>query len=118
MDNTSFMDSIEGSNMRIVEIQKVLKEIKTERWKEQVEGIQYHISNGDIKEADSAKRKLSAFTISATFKEKRNKESVNSYSGLLHLDYDKLDNVQELKAKVINMPLTYSAFISPSGRGL
>lgn len=112
------MDSIEGSNMRIVEIQKVLIEIKTERWKEQVEGIQYHISNGDTKEADNAKRKLSAFTISATFKEKRNKESVYSYSGLLHLDYDKLDNVQELKAKVINMPLTYSAFISPSGRGL
>jgi len=118
MNNTSFMDSIEGSNMRIVEIQEVLKEIKTERWKEQVEGIQYHISNGDTKEADNAKRKLSAFTISATFKEKRNKESVDSYSGLLHLDYDKLDNVQELKAKVINMPLTYSAFISPSGRGL
>ena len=115
---TNYMDSIEGSNMRIVEIQKVLKEIKTERWKEQVEGIQYHISNGDTKEADSAKRKLSAFTISATFKEKRNKESVNSYSGLLHLDYDKLDNVQELKAKVIDMPFTYSAFISPSGRGL
>jgi len=35
----NFMDSVFGSKKRIVEIQKVLKEIKTERWKKQIDEI-------------------------------------------------------------------------------
>ena len=118
MIEISFTDSIYGSNNRNVEIQKVLKEIKTERWKKQIDEIRYHNSNGDIEKAKVLKRKLPAFTISATYKGKREEENIESYSGLLHLDYDYIDNVQELKAKIVDIPNTYAAFISPSGNGL
>ena len=112
------MDSLNGSNNRIVEVQKVLEQIKIGFWKEQIEDIQYHINNGDIKQANGLKSKLPAFTISATYTGKRTKENVESYSGLLHLDYDKLDNIQDVKSKIISNPYTYAAFVSPSGKGL
>jgi len=118
MFEVNFMDSFNGSNVRIVEVQKVLEEIKTERWKKQIDEVRHHISNGDTKEADSIKLRLPAFTISATFKESRKKENVDSYTGLLHLDYDKLKDVEGLKAKIISIPFTYAVFISPSGKGL
>ena len=112
------MDSLNGSNNRIVEVQKVLEQIKIGFWKKQIEDIQYHINNGDTKQANGLKSKLPAFTISATYKDKRKKENVESYSGLLHLDYDKLDNIQDVKSKIISIPYTYAAFVSPSGKGL
>jgi hypothetical protein len=118
MKKINFMDSLNGSNNRIVEVQKVLEQIKKGFWKEQIEDIQYHINNGDTKQANGLKSKLPAFTISATYTGKRKKENVESYSGLLHLDYDKLDNIQDVKSKIISNPYTYAAFVSPSGKGL
>ena len=114
----NFMDSFSGLNNRKVEILKVLKEIKTERWKKEITEIRNHINNGDSKKADYIKKTLPAFTVSATFKENRKKKNIESYSNLLHLDYDYVDNVIELKAKVVSIPFTYAAFISPSGKGL
>ena len=118
MIEINFMDSFNGSNSRIVEIQKVLKEIKIESWKKQITEIRNHIYNGDSKKADYIKKTLPAFTVSATYKENRKKENIESYTNLLHLDYDKLDNVKEVKAKIISIPNTYAAFISPSGNGI
>ena len=118
MKNINFMDSLNGSNNRIVEVQKVLEQIKIGFWKKQIKDIQYQVNNGDNKKADGLKSKLPAFTISATYTGKRKKENVESYSGLLHLDYDKLDNVQNVKSKIISNPYTYAAFVSPSGKGL
>ena len=114
----NFMDSLNGSNNRIVEVQEVLEDIKEGYWKKQIDDIQYHINNGDTKQADRLKLQLPAFTISASYKGKRKKENVESYSGLLHLDYDKLDNIQDVKSKIISNPFTYAAFVSPSGKGL
>jgi len=118
MIKINFTDSLNGSNNRTVEVQKVLEQIKKGFWKKQIEDIQYHINNGDIKQANGLKSKLPAFTISATYTGKRTKENVESYSGLLHLDYDKLDNIQDVKSKIISIPYTYAAFVSPSGKGL
>ena len=72
----NFMDSVYESKKRIVEIQKVLKEIKTERWKKQIDEIRYHNSNGDIEIAKALKKKLPTFTISATYKGKRGEENI------------------------------------------
>ena len=118
MIKINFMDSLNGSNNRIVEVQEVLEQIKKGIWENEIDDIQYHINNGDTKQADRLKSQLPAFTISATYKGKRKKENVESYSGLLHLDYDKLDNIQDVKSKIMSNPYTYAAFVSPSGKGL
>ena len=118
MKKIIFSDSLDGSNNRTVEVQKVLEQIKKGFWKKQIEDIQYQVNSGNTKQANELKLKLPAFTISATYKGKRKKENVESYSGLLHLDYNKLDNVQDIKSKIISNPYTYAAFVSPSGKGL
>jgi hypothetical protein len=118
MFKINFNESLNGSKNRIVELQKVLEQIKKGFWKKQIEDIQYHLKNGDIEQVKELKGKLPAFTISATYSGKRNKENVEKHSGLLHLDYDKLDNIQDIKSKIISNPYTYAAFVSPSGKGL
>ena len=118
MKKINIMDSVYGSNMRNAEFHQVLEKIKEGFWSEQIYSIRNHRNNGDIEQADNIKRGLPAFTVSANYEGARKEEHLNSYTGLLHLDYDKLDNVKEVKEKVINMPLTYAAFISPSGNGL
>ena len=40
MKNINFMDSLNGSNNRIVEVQKVLEQIKIGFWKKQIKDIQ------------------------------------------------------------------------------
>jgi hypothetical protein len=76
------------------------------------------VKNGRSIEASQIKGNLPAVTISATFKERRKIGFVDKYSGLLHLDYDKLEHIEEVKANLISIPYTYSAFISPSGNGV
>jgi hypothetical protein len=112
------MDSFNGSNMRTVEVQKILEEIKKGFWEKQIKEIQHHFTNGDIDKANDLKKKLPCFTISATFNKRRKPSNIDSYTGLLHLDYDKLNNAQKVKAQVLKMPFTYAAFISPSGKGV
>ena len=118
MINVNFMDSKNGFNTREANVEKILKAIKDGYWKEPIEAIRNHLKKGEKKIAGELKSELPAFTISATFKGNRKIENVDMYSGLIHLDYDKLDNVEEIKAKAIIIPNTYSAFISPSGNGL
>ena len=80
MKKIIFSDSLDGSNNRTVEVQKVLEQIKKGFWKKQIEDIQYQVNSGNTKQANELKLKLPAFTISATYKGKRKKENVESYS--------------------------------------
>lgn len=112
------MPSINGSEIKTGTIQKVLECIKEGTVQKEIAPIRQAIIEGKQEEADKLKRTLPAFTISATFKDRRKKENIDSYSGLLHLDYDKVEDIESLKENIIKIPFTYSAFISPSGNGL
>ena len=118
MTQINFIDSIYGSEISTVEIQKVLEQIQKGYWKNEIEEFQYHTNNGNRDKAKYIKNGLPAFTIYATFRGGRKKEHFESYTNLLHLDYDHVDNVKELKARVMDIPFTFAAFISPSGNGL
>jgi hypothetical protein len=114
----TYFPSKKGLNLKNVEVQKVLQQIQKGYWKNQINDIRYQIQSGNSKKASEIKSNLPAITISATFKERRKKGYVDNYTGLLHLDYDKLENVEEVKANLTSIPYTYSAFISPSGNGV
>ena len=118
MENINFLNSVKGLQFKKVEVQKVLQQIQKGHWKKQINDIRYHLKNGNEDEAVKIKSNLPCMTISATFKERRKKDYVDSYTGLLHLDYDKLENAEEVKTNLISIPYTYSAFISPSGNGV
>ena len=118
MSKINYFDSVKGSQFKKVEVQEVLQKIENGHWKDQINDIRYHVKNGSSIEASEIKGNLPAVTISATFKERRKIGFVDKYSGLLHLDYDKLEDIEEVKANLISIPYTYSAFISPSGNGV
>jgi KaiC/GvpD/RAD55 family RecA-like ATPase len=114
----SFIESIDSSKMRPAEIRQVLECIKKGSWKKKIDPIRKAFDNNDLELANSLKMALPAFTPSGTFNERRKKENIDSYSGLLHLDYDKVEDVESLKEIIVKIPFTYSAFISPSGKGI
>lgn len=116
--NVNFMDSVLSSDDKKVEIKSILNDIKSGRWKSNIDKIHELRAIGEGVEFDKMKRELPVFTISATFNGKRRRENAEKHTGLVHLDYDKLVNVQEVKSKVMELPFTYAAFVSPSGQGL
>ena len=118
MEKINFLKSVKALQFKKAEVQKVLQQIQKGHWKKQINDIRYHLKNGNENEAAKIKSNLPCMTISATFKERRKKDYIDSYTGLLHLDYDKLENAEEVKTNLISIPYTYSAFISPSGNGV
>lgn len=61
--------------------------------------------------------KLPCFVASGEFWY-RNSNSLKSYSDVVFLDLDHLDNVNEIKKMVCSWDITFMCFISPSGDGL
>ena len=118
MEKINFLKSVKALQFKKTEVQKVLQQIQKGHWKKKINDIRYHLKNGNENEAAKIKSNLPCMTISATFKERRKKDYIDSYTGLLHLDYDKLENAEEVKTNLISIPYTYSAFISPSGNGV
>ena len=110
--------NINGTEMKSIDISLILNYIKNGRWQTQVDEIRDLINRNENEKASVLKKTLPAFTPSGTFNERRKKENIDSYSGLLHLDYDKVEDVESLKEIIVKIPFTYSAFISPSGKGL
>ena len=118
MTKVSIYRHIEETGNTVVDLNIILKHIKNGHWEQQIDEIRELIKNNENVKANIFKKKLPAFTPSGTFKERRRKESIDSYSRLLHLDYDKVEDVESLKEIIVKIPFTYSAFISPSGNGL
>ncbi len=63
------------------------------------------------------KLKLSYVTFTGTFEKRGNNKLLKS-SGLICLDYDEIDNLEEVKEKLKCDNFIYCFFVSPSGNGL
>ena len=118
MKNVNFYKNLNGTEVHIENLSSLLTKIKNGVWKTQIDEIRNLLNENEKIKASELKKKLPAFTTSGTFRERRKKDCIDSYSGLIQLDYDKIEDVLTLKQRIIEIPFTYSAFISPSGNGL
>jgi len=97
------------------ELVKVLNAIKDGKFSKEIT---------KLREADSEEEKgriknsLLAFTPSVELNTGRKFAEGDSYSSIIHLDYDKLDDVPGALKKIKALEYTYSCFISPSGNGI
>lgn len=66
---------------------------------------------------NAEKRKLPVICFGGTFSA-RNKASLTNASGLMVLDFDHVEKMQETRDKLCSLPYMYSVFTSPSGSGL
>ncbi len=98
----------------------ILTDIKEGKYRADTIRIRSLLQQGDTEKADQLKRKLPAFTPSATFKGGRKPEVLENYSGIIHLDFDKLtpDQLSSAFYAVCESPFTYACFLSPGGKGL
>jgi len=106
-----------SSNGRAKDVSHWLDRIKNGAVKEQITLVR---SKLDKKEKDIEKGKLSAVTFGGQFTQ-RSKTGLKEHSGLLILDFDKLDTfdeVVELKSKLSNSNYLFACWVSPSGNGL
>lgn len=87
--------------------------------KELFQKIKYSASIGDLKTKQELKEKLYSFTPCVNVSEKRRYEFITSFTGLLVLDFDKIDNAPDFKEYLYNeFNFIYLCWLSPSKKGV
>lgn len=110
-----FNEPVENKSLIVI-----TKEIKEGKYKNEVEPVTALAQQGNKEGADKLKKKLPAFTPSATFEGGRKLEYVMQYSKFIILDLDNLSQQQiiDVSEKVKTIPFTFSSFKSPSWNGI
>ncbi|MFP5040309.1 DUF3987 domain-containing protein [Parasediminibacterium sp. JCM 36343] len=95
-------------------------QISSGRWLKEVTSYREALQNVGKEEATKLKQSLPAFTPSASFIGRKDIKNIREYTGVCHLDFDKLapEDLARLITVVNAIPFTYMSFVSPSGNGL
>jgi len=93
---------------------KVLEEIKSVKYKKQIAQIR---GAEDKETKNYLKSRLPYVTFAGTFTSRSN-ANLRKHSGLACLDFDNVQDVDNLKENINNDKHTFASFISPSGEGL
>ena len=99
-------------NYELVNVLNAIKEGKFNTKITQLRNADSEEEKGRVKNA------LPAFTPSVVLNTGRKFTDGDTYNGVIHLDYDKLDDVASAIEKIKSLEYTYSCFISPSGNGI
>jgi len=114
--NINVLQDVKDTNMDDVrDITSVFERINSDLLEKKISAIR---NTENTEKARQLKLSLPAFTVSGTFNERRIKERIKEYNGIIHLDYDHVENPEALKEQVSRLETTFCAFISPSGKGL
>lgn len=102
-----------------LEISEVFKKIKDGEFELEIQ-MYRHALISNAPNASDLKKKLLAFTPSGVFDRARKNDCLFQYSGILHLDLDKLDASQmiSLTSKLRQDDTVFAFFVSPSENGL
>ena len=101
--------------------ENILLAIKEGKFKSEITEIRNSLKENNKNKSDRLKNSLSGFTVSAIFDEKRRKERVIKYYGVMVLDIDNLkdeEEVERIKKEIEKIEYTKMVFVSPSGLGL
>ena len=101
--------------------ENILLAIKEGKFKSEITEIRNSLKENNKNKSNRLKNSLSGFTVSAIFDEKRRKERVIKYYGVMVLDIDNLkdeEEVERIKKEIEKIEYTKMVFVSPSGLGL
>lgn len=102
-------------------IESVLVQIKNGIFQYEIENCRKLLKQKGEDDYAKAKNKLPSFTPSGTFKSQRLANKLDTYSGIIVLDIDKLPSEEIAQDKcnaAANIEYTWAAFVSPSGVGV
>lgn len=103
------------SPLKNTSIYKALDSIKNGTYKEKVLNARFAFNDEDLYKKE--KLKLPLITWSGTFTT-RSKSNLSKFSGFASLDFDKVDNINDLITKINKDSYTFASFLTPSGVGL
>lgn len=126
---TLFENILSISNPKIVSLNAVLDAIKIGRYKDKVANVR---NCDDEDERRRLKSMLPCVLFSGEFNKPitktnsngieyisyRDDKSLTKHSGLVPIDIDDIDNIDDVKATLTKDPFIYALWVSPSGRGL
>lgn len=109
-----------GNKLNDTDIISVLTDVKSGKFKSEINSIRYALESGKDKLADELKSDLLAFTTSGTFGKQRKREFLQTYSQIINLDFDHLaiDELDNLVILINDCKFTLASFISPRGEGI
>jgi len=112
--NISYYQNIKQSKEKDIDFLDFCNDVKNGTYKIQIETLR--ASTGA--EKTKLKNSLPAVTLSGTFNEKHKATALLQHSGLMQIDIDNTENLNELKSRLYADKYTFCGFISPSGNGL
>ena len=114
MKATIFNSLYKPEEGRVFGAQQVLERIRTsDKLRDQIAALRL----ADKDTAKKLKTQLPVIVWSGAYT-RRDEAGITEYSGLAVFDFDKVDDVDSLRAELCADPFTYAAFVSPSGNGL
>ena len=111
---TVFPKADEVDNPHYVEVDYMLSRIQSCVKQKEIDRIR---NEQDLSKRRKLKKELPSIVFAGEFKT-RNDSDIIQHSGFCILDFDHVENVENLKAEMSSFPFVYSAFVSPSGDGL
>lgn len=98
----------------------VLSDIRGGKYATTIHRIRSCMDKGKADAADTLKKGLPAFTVSATYSKQRLDKYLSHYNPLVILDFDKLakEDLPHLLAQAREAPYTVACWISPRGMGI
>jgi len=94
--------------------------IRSPRFARKIQKLRFYLANGEEKRYRTNKKKLLGVTLAGVFREGREDKDLTKYSGLVHVDLDKLqvEEVERYRKILEKDPFVLVVFVSASGRGL
>ena len=117
MAEITFYNNAFGSESVEVELNDILKAIRSGKWKSIVDEYRRLSANGKTDESDKFKRsKIPGLTASGTFPKARKANEIGKHSGFIAMDFD--DIPLDARAELYADDYTYAGFISVGGKGI
>ena len=113
METTIFKNFIERKGN--YELSRILNAIKEGNFKTEIQSLR---ECEDEKEKRKIKNSLFSFTPSMVLNSGRKISEGDTYTGLIHLDYDNIDDVSKTIKHIKSIEFTHACFVSPSGNGI
>ena len=112
----SHFDRVTNKDNTQISLGNIIELVKTGgSFKEIVQEIRTTV---DEKNKSSLKKTLPAVTVSGQFLNSRNLNELINHSGFLHIDFDKVDDLEKSMEILKKDPFSFSVFLSPSGNGI
>lgn len=115
MPDITFYNNTFGSESVEVELLKIIKAIKTDKWKAIAE--KYRSLSGD-QASEYKKKKVPGLTVSGSFPKERKAKQIGAHSGFIAMDFDGVENIDDARAELYADNYTYAGFVSIGGSGL